>query len=87
MITKERKKEVTNKFALSNNDTGSVEVQVGVLTDRINQISNHLQSFSKDKHSRLGLIKLVGKKRRLLRYLEKHNKSSYDNVMAKLKSL
>ena len=71
MISQEQKKELIKKFAKSENDTGSAEIQMAVTTARINQISNHLKSFPKDEHSRLGLVKLVGKRKRLTKYLKK----------------
>ena len=80
MITKEQKSEVIKQFARSANDTGSPEVQIGVLTERIRQISEHLKKFSKDKHSRRGLVMLVWDRRSLLSYLKKRNNDSYQKV-------
>ncbi|MBD3231079.1 30S ribosomal protein S15 [Candidatus Dependentiae bacterium] len=85
MLSKEAKKELVNKFAKSNNDTGSCEVQIAILSERIQQISDHLRTFPKDKQSRLGLIKLVGKRKTLSRYLKKHDKESYDKLSKELK--
>ena len=87
MISQERKQELIKQFALSSADTGSVEVQIAVLTERIQLVSQHLQNFTKDEHSRLGLLKLVGQKRRLMRYLKNNNAQSYESVVAKLKSI
>ena len=86
MITKERKQEVINAFKKSENDTGSIEVQMGVLTARIVEITGHLKLFPKDFHSRTGLLKLVGRKRRLAKYLQRKDKASYIRVMDSLKS-
>lgn len=84
MISQEQKKELIKKFAKSANDTGSAEIQMAVTTARINQISNHLKSFPKDEHSRLGLVKLVGKRKRLTKYLKKNDPTSYEKVMSQL---
>lgn len=86
MITKENKLQVINTYKKSENDTGSTEVQMGVLTARIAEITTHLRSFPKDFHSRTGLLKLVGRKRRLAKYLERTDKESYTRVMASLKN-
>ena len=80
MITQEEKKAVIEKFARSKTDTGSSEVQIGLLTQRITTIAEHLKSFRKDKHSQYGLIKLLGRRRSLLRYLKNTNQDSFDNV-------
>lgn len=85
MMTKEFKSEVIARFAKSDNDTGSTAVQIALVTEHIYHISNHLQKFRKDNHSRLGLIKLVGKKNRLCRYLKKTDPARYNEVMAMLK--
>jgi small subunit ribosomal protein S15 len=86
MLTVDKKKEVISGFAKNDKDTGSVEVQIGILTERIKQISEHLQAFPKDKHSRLGLIKLVCKRRRFYRYLENNDSNSYEAIMRKVKN-
>ena len=85
MITKERKQEVISKYKKSENDTGSTEVQMGVLTARIAEITGHLKSFPKDFHSRAGLLKLVGRRRRLAKYLGRTDKESYIRVTDSLK--
>ncbi|HBS48367.1 TPA: 30S ribosomal protein S15 [Candidatus Dependentiae bacterium] len=85
MLSKERKSEIISKFAKSGKDTGSVEIQIAVITERINEISAHLNKFPKDVHSRMGLVKLVGKRRRLNIYLEKNDKMSFDKVKELLK--
>jgi small subunit ribosomal protein S15 len=73
MISKEKKQEVIKNFARANGDTGSVEVQVALLTARIKELSNHLIANPKDNHSRRGLLKLVSKRKNLLSYFEKTN--------------
>lgn len=70
-MTKERKQEIIEKFAQSKNDTGSAQVQIALLTERINELTEHLKSNPKDNHSRRGLLKLVGKRKGFLAYLEK----------------
>ena len=81
------KASIIKKFAQSERDTGSSEVQIGLLTYRINEISQHLEKFPKDKHSRMGLLKLVGKRRSLARYLKENNKEAHDNVMHMTKNV
>lgn len=85
MLTKSLKQQLIKQHGKSPNDTGSIEIQVSVLSERINQISNHLKTFSKDEHSRLGLLKMVGKRRRFMRYLKKHNPASHDVLMSNMK--
>ena len=70
-MTKERKQEIIEKFAQSKNDTGSAQVQIALLTERINELTEHLKVNPKDNHSRRGLLKLVGKRKSFLSYLEK----------------
>ncbi len=83
-ITSEKKRELVGKFGRSENDTGSAEVQVALLTERINELTEHLRSHSKDHHSRRGLLMLVGKRRRLLRYLERSDVDRYRELVAEL---
>ena len=71
-LTKDRKQELIGKYGRSGEDTGSAEVQVALLTERINELTEHLRAHSKDHHSRRGLLKMVGKRRRILRYLERN---------------
>ena len=85
MLAKDRKDDIKKQFAKSEKDSGSVEIQIALLTERIGQITEHLKSFPKDTHSRIGLIKLVGKKRTLCNYLQKNDKASYDKIMSQLK--
>ncbi len=87
MITKENKQEIISNFKKSENDTGSTQVQLGVVTARIAEITEHLRSFPKDFHSRLGLLKLVGKKRRLIKYLERKDKAVLAGILDSLESL
>ena len=70
-MTKETKQEIIEKFAQSKNDTGSAQVQIALLTERINELTEHLKVNPKDNHSRRGLLKLVGKRKGFLSYLEK----------------
>ena len=84
MITKEEKTAVIAANATHENDTGSPEVQIAILTTRINQLTEHLKVHKKDNHSRMGLFKLIGKRRRLLDYLAKNDIERYRAVIAKL---
>ena len=79
-----RKKECITKFATHEGDTGSPEVQVALLTERIKYLTDHLRSFPKDHHSRRGLLKLVGTRRRLLAYLVKKDNARYRAVITRL---
>lgn len=83
-VTQEKKKELIERFGRSENDTGSAEVQIAILTERINALTEHLRSHSKDHHSRRGLLMLVGKRRRMLRYLERHDLERYRALVAEL---
>lgn len=85
MLTKEQKQELVKKVGSSENDTGSVVVQIAFLGKRIEQVASHLKTFPKDIHSRQGLLKLVGKKRRLTSYLKRVDKAQYDIVSKKIK--
>ena len=73
MLTKNRKVEIVNKFGKNDSDTGSTEVQVALLTERINELTDHLRSQPKDFSSRRGLLKLVGQRRNFMSYLKKRN--------------
>ena len=84
MITKEMKSQVMSENALHEGDTGSPEVQVAILTERIRELTEHLKQHPNDKHSRLGMYKLVGKRRRLLDYLAKKDIERYRAIIAKL---
>lgn len=83
MITKEKKQEIIAEFARSEGDTGSPEVQVAILTKRINELTEHLKIHKKDHHSRRGLLKMVGKRRGLLNYLMKKDIERYRAIVAK----
>jgi small subunit ribosomal protein S15 len=78
------KKEVVEQFKIHETDTGSPEVQVALLTTRIKYLSSHFQKFPKDFASRVGFLKMIGQRRRLLDYLKKHNKESYSTLIKKL---
>ena len=84
MITKEKKTEVINSNATHEGDTGSPEVQIAILTERINQLTVHMQNNPQDKHSNRGLLKMVGKRRSLLDYLQKKDIERYRALIAKL---
>jgi small subunit ribosomal protein S15 len=83
-LTAERKKELTEQFGKTAEDTGSTEVQIAMLTERINHLTEHLRTHSKDHHSRRGLLMMVGKRRRLLGYLERVDLERYRKVVADL---
>lgn len=85
-LTKEKKQEIfkTNGLAKSTKDTGSAESQIGLFTYRINHLTEHLQNNKKDYSSRLGLLKLVGKRRRLLDYLNRTDINRYRSILAEL---
>src|SRR3712207_5918014 len=83
-LTKERKAELIGKYGRSDGDTGSAEVQIALLTERINELTEHLRTHGKDHHSRRGLLMLVGKRRRLLRYLQRDDLERYRALVADL---
>ena len=76
-LTTEKKKEVIEKYKTSNDDTGSANVQVALLSEKIDSLSNHFKSHKKDNHSRRGLLMMVNKRRKLLDYLKSKNLSTY----------
>ena len=84
MITKEKKPTVIGENATHEGDTGSPEVQIAVLTKRINDLTEHLKIHKKDHHSRRGLLKMVGHRRNLLAYLQKNDIERYRAIIAKL---
>ncbi|MEE3355250.1 MAG: 30S ribosomal protein S15 [Candidatus Weimeria sp.] len=84
MITKEKKTELINQFARTAGDTGSPEVQVAVLTERISELTEHLKVNPKDHHSRRGLLKMVGKRRNLLNYLKGKDIERYRSLIERL---
>ncbi len=83
-LNKETKADLIGKYGRADGDTGSAEVQVALLTARINDLTGHLREHSKDHHSRRGLLMLVGKRRRLLRYLERNDLERYRALVADL---
>ena len=83
-LTVEAKREIVQKFGKSDSDTGSPEVQIALLTRRINHLTEHLREHRKDHHSRRGLLMLVGKRRRLLRYLQHTDIDRYRALIAEL---
>ena len=83
-VAQSRKKKLVEEFGRHESDTGSAEVQVAILTERINQLADHLKNHKKDFSSRRGLLKLVGKRSALLKYLIRSNVTRYRQVKAKL---
>ncbi|MBE1236377.1 30S ribosomal protein S15 [Phaeovibrio sulfidiphilus] len=83
-ITPEHKQEVIREFAQKDGDTGSPEVQVAILTNRISSLTEHLKTHKKDNHSRRGLLIMVGKRRRLLDYLKRKDAKRYAELIARL---
>ena len=83
-MTKERKLAIINEYKRDEADTGSAEVQVALLTERINELTEHLKVHKKDNHSRRGLLKMVGKRRNLLNYLAKKDEAGYKALVEKL---
>ncbi|MBM3306898.1 MAG: 30S ribosomal protein S15 [Candidatus Eisenbacteria bacterium] len=83
-LTKEKKKEIVKRFETHAGDTGSAEVQIALLTERIETLSKHFELHKKDNHSRLGLLKMVGKRRRLLNYLKDQKPDGYKQVLKEL---
>ena len=83
-LTKARKQELVERFGDGEGDTGRTEVQVALLTDRINQLTGHLRTNRKDHHSRRGLLMLVGKRRRLLNYLQRTDLERYRTLIREL---
>lgn len=83
-ITQERKRELIEEYKTHENDTGSPEVQIAVLTEDINNLNEHLRTHKKDHHSRRGLLKMVGKRRNLLTYLRNKDVQRYRELINKL---
>jgi small subunit ribosomal protein S15 len=83
-ISKEKKTEIISKYKIHDSDTGSAQVQIAILTERINRLNEHFKVHKKDLHSRYGLIKLVGKRKRLLEYLKNKNFDEYADLIKKL---
>ena len=83
-MTAERKQQIINEYRRDEKDTGSSEVQIALLTERINELTEHLKVHVKDNHSRRGLLKMVGKRRNLLNYLAKKDVNRYREIVEKL---
>lgn len=83
-LDKERKQEIIREFQLHSKDTGSPEVQIALLTERINHLVEHLKVHKHDEHSRRGLLKLVGRRRRYLRYLQEKDYARYKELIQRL---
>jgi small subunit ribosomal protein S15 len=84
VLNPEVKKEIIDRFKLHDKDTGSPEVQVAILSNRINYLTEHFKTHKKDHHSRRGLLKLVGQRRRLLNYLRKTDVQRYQSIIKEL---
>ena len=85
MLSKQKKQNVIKKFQTHKGDTGSTEVQIAILTVEIDELVGHLKTHAKDHSSRRGLLRKVGDRRRLLRYLQRENAASYEDLVKKLK--
>ena len=83
-ITKENKQKIISEFAISKKDTGSAEIQIAVLSERINNLTDHFKNHIHDNHSKRGLIAMVNKRKKLLSYLQKKDKSKYLEIIKKL---
>ncbi len=83
-LTAERKQELVARFGKGEGDTGTPEVQIALLTERINHLTEHLRAHGRDHHSRRGLLMLVGRRRRLLRYLQRSEVERYRAIVAEL---
>jgi len=85
MLDKESKDKIIKKFKIHDQDTGSAEVQIAILTEEVKRLTDHLQNHKKDFSSRRGLIKKVGQRRRLLKFLQRDNLESFQQIVKKLK--
>jgi len=83
-LTQERKQEIIDGYQVHETDTGSADVQIAMLTERINRLSEHLKTNKKDHASRRGLLKMIGQRKRLLAYLRKENKERYQALIQRL---
>tara|TARA_Y100000590_G_C14870777_1_gene695042 strand:- start:99 stop:368 length:270 start_codon:yes stop_codon:yes gene_type:complete len=83
-IEKNKKKDIIKEFAINDNDTGSAEVQIAVITERINNLTNHFKQHNRDNHSKKGMLALVNKRKKLLNYLSKKNTTKYKEIIKKL---
>ncbi len=84
MLNKEEKEKIIKDFKLNKSDTGSADVQIAQLSEEIKRLLKHLKIHSKDQHSRRGLLKMIIKRKRLLKYLEKENKRRYNSIIKKI---
>jgi small subunit ribosomal protein S15 len=84
-LKKEEKQGIIKQFAREKGDTGSPEVQIALLTTKINKLAEHLKEHKKDNHSRRGLLSMVAKRRRLINYLKKHSEDRYKSLLKELK--
>ncbi|MEA1994568.1 MAG: 30S ribosomal protein S15 [Campylobacterota bacterium] len=84
MLTKERKEEVVKEFGVNEKDTGSIEVQVALITERVKYLTEHFKVHKKDFHSRRGLLKLIGRRRKFLNYLKRDSFQKYKDVISRL---
>jgi len=83
-LTNDKKKDIVKKFQIHEGDTGSAVVQIALMTERINDLTEHFKTHKKDHHSRQGLLKLVGKRRKLLNYLKVYDLKKYQEIIDKL---
>ena len=83
-INKEKKTEIINQYSRSGSDTGSPEVQIAILSERITSLTNHFQTHKKDHHSRRGLLRLVSQRKKLLTYIKNSDINSYANLISRL---
>ena len=84
MLSQERKQEIIKSYQVHESDTGSPEVQIAIITERINYLNEHLKANKKDHHSRRGLLKMVGQRRSLLEYLKNNDFDRYRNIVTRL---
>jgi small subunit ribosomal protein S15 len=84
MLTKEKKEKIIKEYQKNEKDTGSCEVQIALISERISQISGHLKLFPKDKHSLRGLMKLIGRRKAFMKYLKKNDQERYELVSKKV---
>lgn len=83
-LDKIKKQEITNRFRLHESDTGSPEVQIAIISERLNSLAEHFRTHKKDHNSRRGLLKLVGQRRRILEYLKRTDAKRYEKIIAQL---
>ncbi|NQT89812.1 MAG: 30S ribosomal protein S15 [Candidatus Omnitrophica bacterium] len=85
VLAKDKKDTIIKSYKINEKDTGSVHVQIAILTERINSLTGHFKTHKKDNHSRRGLLRMVSQRRKLLSYLKKHDSDGYDKLIDKLK--